>query len=100
MEVLQLNYYPYGNVPRNYKSSHYLPFQVGGQVQMNATNITQTHMNYPVLEGNVCAYTPGTPIYYNKLDVKHWPSQDYTMPHPKGFAHTLHQGNYAPYRYY
>ncbi|OLS40900.1 hypothetical protein [Bacillus sp. MRMR6] len=40
--------------------------------------------------GNVCAYVPDTPVIYNKLQIAHWPSQDYKVPHPKGFAHTMH----------
>ncbi len=31
-------------------------------------------------KGNVCAYVPDEPVQYNKLDIKHWPSQDYTQP--------------------
>lgn len=52
--------------------------------------------------GNVCAYAPDKPVYYNKINVKHWPSMDYQIPHPKGFLHTLHQeqhlGEYIPYK--
>lgn len=39
--------------------------------------------------GNICAYVSGAPVQYHKLNVKHWPSQDYQVPHPKGFTHTM-----------
>ncbi|MCT8136649.1 LysM peptidoglycan-binding domain-containing protein [Anaerobacillus sp. CMMVII] len=31
-------------------------------------------------KGNVCAYVADEPVQYNKLNIKHWPSQDYTQP--------------------
>ncbi|RXJ02393.1 LysM domain-containing protein [Anaerobacillus alkaliphilus] len=31
-------------------------------------------------KGNVCAYVSDEPVKYNKLNVQHWPSQDYTKP--------------------
>jgi hypothetical protein len=40
--------------------------------------------------GNVCAYVSDVPVLYNELQIRHWPSQDYEIPHPKGFAHTMH----------
>ncbi|MBM7605569.1 hypothetical protein JOC75_003592 [Metabacillus crassostreae] len=53
-------------------------------------------------KGNTCAYVEPGPVQYNKLKVLHWPSQDYLLPHPKGFAHTLHNQQtleqHVPYR--
>ena len=53
-------------------------------------------------KGNVCAFVSDEPVTYNKLNITHWPSQDYIKPHPKGFLHTLHQqqypGQYVPYK--
>ncbi|MFE8700132.1 hypothetical protein ACFYKX_05775 [Cytobacillus sp. FJAT-54145] len=53
-------------------------------------------------KGNTCAYVPSTPVQYYKLQIAHWPSQDYSVPHPKGFAHTLHNvqilGQHSPSR--
>ncbi|MUK88546.1 hypothetical protein GMD78_09105 [Ornithinibacillus sp. L9] len=53
-------------------------------------------------KGNVCAYAPDQPVTYNKLNILHWPSDDYKKPHPKGFSHTLHTqqtlGQYVPHR--
>ncbi|OIJ14155.1 hypothetical protein BKP35_08135 [Anaerobacillus arseniciselenatis] len=31
-------------------------------------------------KGNVCAYVADEPVQYKKLDIQHWPSQDYTQP--------------------
>lgn len=34
-------------------------------------------------KGNVCAYVDDKPVKYNKLNIKHWPSQDYSNPNPQ-----------------
>jgi hypothetical protein len=31
-------------------------------------------------KGNVCAFVSDEPVKYNKLNIKHWPSQDYSQP--------------------
>ncbi|MFD2043531.1 hypothetical protein ACFSTA_03990 [Ornithinibacillus salinisoli] len=53
-------------------------------------------------KGNVCAFAPDQTVTYNKLNVAHWPSDDYKTPHPKGFTHTMHTqqfpGQYIPHR--
>lgn len=71
--------------------------------QMNSVqNITGTIGYQSFTKGNVCAYTPSSPVQYNQLQITHWPSQDYLIPHPKGFAHTLHTkqnlNQHVPYR--
>jgi hypothetical protein len=55
-----------------------------------AQSAMQTLKGYSGNVGNVCAFVPDGPIVYNELQVAHWPSQDYKIPHPKGFAHTMH----------
>ncbi|MFN7251372.1 MAG: LysM peptidoglycan-binding domain-containing protein [Anaerobacillus sp.] len=43
-------------------------------------------------KGNVCAFVSDEPVKYNKLNIKHWPSQDYSQPiygthyHEKDFS--------------
>lgn len=39
-------------------------------------------------KGNICAYVSPEPVNYNKLNISHWPSQDYKIPYPTGFLHT------------
>ncbi|MBM4765215.1 hypothetical protein [Bacillus sp. B15-48] len=50
--------------------------------------VPETTTHTAIKKGNVCAYVPGTPVKYHKLNIMHWPSQDYQVPHPKGFLHT------------
>lgn len=47
-----------------------------------------TERNTMSEKGNVCAYVPVEPVNYYKLQVQHWPSQDYAVTPPKGYTHT------------
>ncbi|WP_026672037.1 LysM peptidoglycan-binding domain-containing protein [Alkalihalobacterium bogoriense] len=38
-------------------------------------------------KGNVCAYVDDEVVYYKQPNITHWPSQDYTHPHPKNGTH-------------
>ncbi|MDT8861233.1 LysM peptidoglycan-binding domain-containing protein [Alkalihalobacillus sp. MEB130] len=38
-------------------------------------------------KGNVCAYVQDEPVKYKKVKITHWPSQDYSHPHPKNGTH-------------
>ncbi|MEW9051600.1 MAG: hypothetical protein AB2392_10625 [Neobacillus sp.] len=62
----------------------------GTDVKGWAQSAMQTLKGHTPNPGNVCAYVPDSPVHYNKLEITHWPSQDYKIPHPKGFAHTMH----------
>ncbi len=61
-----------------------------------------TYDHTGMTKGNICAYAPEGPVTYNKLNIKHYPSDDYKIPHPKGWLHTMHTsqhlGAYVPFR--
>ncbi|GAE24880.1 hypothetical protein JCM9140_842 [Halalkalibacter wakoensis JCM 9140] len=47
-------------------------------------------------KGNVCAYVQDEPVHYKKLNITHWPSQDYTHPHPKNGTHAAEKFDDEP----
>ncbi|WP_018933171.1 hypothetical protein [Gracilibacillus lacisalsi] len=100
-------YYP-PNMPSNYSAS---PYQYPtSQTPAWGTNVNQSYQSHQMMDqhhleskkGNICAYAPSDPVQYNKLHFQHHPSDDYKVPHPKGWLHTMHSeqqlGPYVPYR--
>ncbi|WP_035663140.1 LysM peptidoglycan-binding domain-containing protein [Halalkalibacter akibai] len=58
-------------------------------------NVMEVKPNYSTNEnkGNVCAFVDDTIVHYNKPNLSHWPSQDYTHPHPKNGTHAAEKFN-------
>lgn len=59
----------------------------GNQKAIPLVNGKYDFRQHAVAKGNVCAFVPAMPPQYKKLNVKHWPSQDYVVRPPKGFTH-------------
>jgi hypothetical protein len=95
-EVITLNQYPtmYGMGYQPYGYS--IPAYPQSQPMLPPVKGTKQKAYHSSTIGNICGYTSNAPGVYNKLKVSHWPSQDYTIPHPGGFSHTIHQKQYLP----
>jgi len=93
-----MNYYPhvypmyYGSY-QQYPVYHTQPTN-GSPYQQNIPKQTYSTKPNQTPTGNICAPIDNQPVYYQPLNIKHWPSEDYKKPHPKGFLHTLHHKQY------